>query len=75
MYCKIAIGIGSKTAIIEPTTGIKFNIKVNVTPGIIKIPDPDSPGATKDVLPRTNYSKNFRLITFVLLWFQLFFNI
>ena len=36
-----------------------FNIKVNVTPGIIKIPDPDSPGATKDVLPRTNYSKNF----------------
>jgi len=27
-YCKIAIGIGNSTAIIEPTTGIKFNINV-----------------------------------------------
>ena len=26
--CKIAIGIGNSTAIIEPTTGIKFNINV-----------------------------------------------
>ena len=33
-YCKIAIGIGNSTAIIEPTTGIKFNINVNaVLPG------------------------------------------
>jgi hypothetical protein len=36
-----------------------FNIKVNVTPGTIKIPDPDNPGTTKEVTPRTNYSKNF----------------
>ena len=28
-YCKIAIGIGKSTAIIEPTTGIKFKINVN----------------------------------------------
>ena len=27
-YCKIAIGIGNNTAIMEPTTGIKFNINV-----------------------------------------------
>ena len=36
-----------------------FNIKVNVTPGELKIPDPDSPGNTKTITPRTNYSKNF----------------
>ena len=29
VYCKIAIGTGSKTAIIDPTTGMKFSIKVN----------------------------------------------
>ena len=28
VYCKIAIGIGNKTAMIEPTTGIKLSIKV-----------------------------------------------
>ncbi len=28
VYCKIAIGIGSKTAMIEPTTGIKLSINV-----------------------------------------------
>ena len=28
VYCKIAIGIGNKTATIEPTTGIKLSIKV-----------------------------------------------
>ena len=27
-YCKIAIGIGNSTAIMEPTTGIKFKINV-----------------------------------------------
>ena len=27
-YCRIAIGIGKRTAIIEPTTGIKFKINV-----------------------------------------------
>ena len=36
-----------------------FNIKVNVTPGELKIPDPDNPGSTKTITPRTNYSKNF----------------
>ena len=28
LYCKIAMGMGSKTAIIEPTTGIKLSINV-----------------------------------------------
>jgi hypothetical protein len=36
-----------------------FNIKVNVTPGTILIPDPDIVGATISSTPRTNYSKNF----------------
>ena len=34
-----------------------FNVKVNVTPGTIKIPD--GSGGTTTVTPRTNYSKNF----------------
>ena len=34
-----------------------FNVKVNVTPGTIKIPD--GSGGTTEVTPRTNYSKNF----------------
>ena len=34
-----------------------FNVKVNVTPGTIKIPD--GAGGTTTVTPRTNYSKNF----------------
>ena len=29
VYCKIAIGIGRRTAIIDPTTGIKLSIKVS----------------------------------------------
>ena len=36
-----------------------FNIKVNVTPGTISIPDPDNAGSTKTITPRINYSKNF----------------
>ena len=34
-----------------------FNVKVNVTPGTIQIPD--GSGGTTTVTPRTNYSKNF----------------
>ena len=34
-----------------------FNVKVNVTPGTIKIPD--GSGGTTEVTTRTNYSKNF----------------
>ena len=30
LYCKKAIGNGSKTAITDPITGIKFRIKVRV---------------------------------------------
>ena len=29
VYCKIAIGIGRRTAIIDPTTGMKLSIKVS----------------------------------------------
>ena len=36
-----------------------FNVKVNVTPGTISIPNPDIPGAVISSTPRTNYSKNF----------------
>jgi hypothetical protein len=36
-----------------------FNVKVNVTPGTISIPDPDNAGAIISSTPRTNYSKNF----------------
>jgi len=36
-----------------------FNVKVNVTPGTILIPDPDNAGQTISSTPRTNYSKNF----------------
>ena len=36
-----------------------FNLKVNVTPGTILIPDPATPGATISSTPRTNYEKNF----------------
>jgi hypothetical protein len=36
-----------------------FNVKVNVTPGTVLIPDPDIPGQTISSTPRTNYSKNF----------------
>ena len=36
-----------------------FNLKINVDPGTIKIPDPDNPGTTKEVTPRTNYEKKF----------------
>ena len=36
-----------------------FNLKVNVTPGTILIPDPDNPGTTISSTPRTNYEKNF----------------
>ena len=36
-----------------------FNVKVNVTPGTLSIPDPDTPGAVISSTPRKNYSKNF----------------
>ena len=36
-----------------------FNLKIDVNPGTIKIPDPDNPGSTKEVTPRTNYEKKF----------------
>ena len=36
-----------------------FNLKVDVNPGTIQIPDPDNPGTTKEVTPRTNYEKKF----------------
>ena len=36
-----------------------FNLKINVDPGTILIPDPDNPGATISSTPRTNYEKTF----------------
>ena len=36
-----------------------FNVKVNVTPGTLSIPDPDTPGAVISSTPRKNYSKIF----------------
>ncbi len=36
-----------------------FNVKVNVTPGTIQIPDPNDASKTISSTPRTNYSKNF----------------
>ncbi len=36
-----------------------FNLKIDVNPGTIKIPDPDTPGSTIEVTPRTNYEKKF----------------
>tara|TARA_Y100000034_G_scaffold98237_1_gene120230 strand:- start:679 stop:2382 length:1704 start_codon:yes stop_codon:yes gene_type:complete len=36
-----------------------FNLKIDVNPGTINIPDPDTPGSTIEVTPRTNYEKKF----------------